>query len=639
MITSTYIRQGRSLLRRLWKSPALGLYLHWGLLLLGGFCLSAASLGGVCQPLVLGLVSALSGARALVVSLGGCIGYWLFWSNAGLQGQLWTLLGAVSSLLLGASALRRRVPLLMSALCALIVAAGGVIFQQFFADTTPIPQYLLRIAVATLSSRAADLALEKKDPIARWVCGGLCVLALAQIAPVPWLNSGCIAAGILACIGAFPAAALAGLGLDLAGVSPVPLTAVVCLVYLTRLLPLRRRWVTLLLPMGAYWAIMWLCGKWDLYPLPGLLLGCAIGQAYPAAQQLPQRRGQTGIAQVRLEMASGVLSQTQQLLLETPQADVDEASLISRCVERSCGSCPARRGCRERDSAAALSPKLLHQPLLDAHDLPFSCRKSGRLLGELHRCQEQLRAIRADRKRQAEYRSALLQQYQFLANFLQELSDSLPQKLLLRQPRYDVKVNVYANREKADNGDRCLWFAGPHCRYYVLLCDGMGTGIGAVEAGKATGNLLQQMLCAGFPAQHALRSINSLCALRNQAGLVTLDLLEISLDSGKASLYKWGAAPSYLLGRHSAEKIGTAAPPPGLSVADGRETVERLSLGRGQTLLMVSDGVGGEEVLRILASATQMPPGELAALLLERSAIDQQDDATVMAVRLVPNDL
>ena len=41
-----------------------------------------------------------------------------------------------------------------------------------------------------------------------------------------------------------------------------------------------------------------------------------------------------------------------------------------------------------------------------------------------------------------------------------------------------------------------------------------------------------------------------------------------SLDTGHATLYKWGAAPSWLLRRGSAEKIGTATPPPGISVTD-----------------------------------------------------------------------
>jgi len=41
----------------------------------------------------------------------------------------------------------------------------------------------------------------------------------------------------LGTVGTFPAAALAGLALDVALVTPVPMTAVLCLLYILRLAP------------------------------------------------------------------------------------------------------------------------------------------------------------------------------------------------------------------------------------------------------------------------------------------------------------------------------------------------------------------------------------------------------------------
>jgi len=84
------------------------------------------------------------------------------------------------------------------------------------------------------------------------------------------------------------------------------------------------------------------------------------------------------------------------------------------------------------------------------------------------------------------------------------------------------------------------------------------------------------------------------------------------------------------------EKIGTAGPPPGLSVRDARETVERLSLRRGEMLILLSDGVDGEAALRRIRNAASLPPGELAAKMLEYGARSSEDDATVAAVRLFP---
>ena len=162
----------------------------------------------------------------------------------------------------------------------------------------------------------------------------------------------------------------------------------------------------------------------------------------------------------------------------------------------------------------------------------------------------------------------------------------------------------------------------------------MGTGPEAARDGKTAGNLLQKMLCAGYPPEFALRSLNSFCALRDRAGAVTVDLCELRLDTGKVNLYKWGAAPSFLVLRGEAIRIGTAAPPPGLSVTDGRETVERLSLRKGEMLILLSDGAGGEESLRASLEGTDDPPGELAARILESSQTGGTDDATVAVVRL-----
>jgi stage II sporulation protein E len=117
---------------------------------------------------------------------------------------------------------------------------------------------------------------------------------------------------------------------------------------------------------------------------------------------------------------------------------------------------------------------------------------------------------------------------------------------------------------------------------------------------------------------------------------VTVDLAEIRLDTGNTTLYKWGAMPSYILSRLGTEKIGIAGPPPGLSVTEGRETVDRLSLRRGETLVMLSDGVGGEDAIGRAADWWREPPGEVAAAVLETVDGHSGDDATAAVVRLRP---
>jgi stage II sporulation protein E len=181
-----------------------------------------------------------------------------------------------------------------------------------------------------------------------------------------------------------------------------------------------------------------------------------------------------------------------------------------------------------------------------------------------------------------------------------------------------------------------MWFAGTGGRYYLLLCDGMGTGIGAAEEARTAGNMLRRLLSAGYPAAYALRSVNSLCTLRGRAGAVTLDLAEICLESGKVSLYKWGAAPSWLLFGGNVERIGQAGPPPGISVSDAREQVDRFTLRRGETLILLSDGVDSQIILRNAAQWSGDSPGAMAAKILENGHGGGSDDATAAVLRLIP---
>jgi stage II sporulation protein E len=255
---------------------------------------------------------------------------------------------------------------------------------------------------------------------------------------------------------------------------------------------------------------------------------------------------------------------------------------------------------------------------------------------EIRRTQEQYRILKADRQRRREYRSALSQQYLFLSEFLREQGAQLPSRERKYRPSRIPEVGCAARSREAENGDRFRHFSGPGGRYYLLLCDGMGTGMGAAQEGRSAVSLLHQMLTAGFPPEHALESLNSLLALRGRAGAVTVDLAELRLDTGTGVLYKWGAAPSYLLRGDITEKIGTAGPPPGIRGAEAREQQSRLSLRRGETLILLSDGVEGEEIRRLAVTETATPAGELAARLLEAGAEETSDDATLAVVRLHP---
>ena len=73
--------------------------------------LSAASLGNMAQPLTLGLLCAVSGWPAVLITAGGMAGYLAFWSSAGTQGVLWLCLGLTAAVMLGGRQFLRTMPL------------------------------------------------------------------------------------------------------------------------------------------------------------------------------------------------------------------------------------------------------------------------------------------------------------------------------------------------------------------------------------------------------------------------------------------------------------------------------------------------------------------------------------------------
>ena len=633
MMTSieTYVRRGKGTLRQWGARPGVRLCLGTAGSFLAGCVLSAGGLAHAPMPLGLGLLMGMRGARAAVMALGSCAGYALFWGQAGYQGLAWSGLGLGTAWLLGKR--QQGLPLL-GAIGAFLLAAVGVLFQIWLGDETSIPIYLLRVAVGAGSAVLWPLVREGRLQWPGWIAQGILVLSLAQTAPGGF-PLGYVAAGVLAVGGAFPAAALAGLALDLARVTSVPMTAVLCLCWPVRQIPNSPRWLRYAAPGIIGLGVMGLCGSSDLLPALGLAVGGGLGALIPIHTEAARRMDEVGQLQSRLELMAGSLARMRQQLLEVPVVPIDEAALTARVRERACGGCPGRKHCRQR--LEELPASLLHRPLFENTSLPIPCKKPGRMVLELRRAQEQLRSLRAERDRNAEYRWAVQQQYQYLSNYLQQTADSLPRRA--DRSRYRPEVAACAVGKEVANGDRCLWFAGTGCRYYVLLCDGMGTGFGAAEEGRAAGESLRRLLSAGFPAEYALRSLNSLCTLRERAGAVTVDLVEIDLQTGRANLYKWGAAPSYLLSPAGPEKIGTAAAPPGLSVTGVRETVDKLSLRRGETLILLSDGVDGEAAMRRAWDLTNQAPGEMASKVLQYGRGTGCDDATAAVIRLAPTAL
>jgi len=158
---------------------------------------------------------------------------------------------------------------------------------------------------------------------------------------------------------------------------------------------------------------------------------------------------------------------------------------------------------------------------------------------------------------------------------------------------YDVNVAVF--QRKKDNepvsGDTLLHFKTDKNKYYIILCDGMGSGMEASGESKMTAELLGGFLKAGFSKETALSLINSTLALKmDREGFSTIDLCEIDLRSGNVEFVKVGGAQSYIKQNERYETLSATGLPAGILEDITTDKIQR-QLSDGDMIVMVSDGV------------------------------------------------
>lgn len=193
------------------------------------------------------------------------------------------------------------------------------------------------------------------------------------------------------------------------------------------------------------------------------------------------------------------------------------------------------------------------------------------------------------------------------------------------------------------SGDALEQFCDTSGRAQMLLCDGMGTGRPAAVDGQMAARLTSQLLRAGFAAESAARLVNVALGLKSaeQESGATLDLLTIDLYTGRAGLFKAGAAPSFLVRGGVPRMLEGASLPMGvMDSLVGRSTT--FGLDAGDWVVLVSDGAladGSEWLMQQLQLCAKLghTPQQAAQTIADaavRRAGEKQDDITVAVVRL-----
>lgn len=187
-------------------------------------------------------------------------------------------------------------------------------------------------------------------------------------------------------------------------------------------------------------------------------------------------------------------------------------------------------------------------------------------------------------------------------------------------------------------------------KYAMAISDGMGNGKRANEESNETLRLLQQILQTGIPERVAIKSINSILALRSTDEMfATLDLAVINLHNAFVRFLKIGSTPSFIKRGDEMINVEASNLPMGI-IQEFDVDIVGEQLMSEDILIMMSDGIfeGPKHIENIdvwlkrkIREMETDDPQEIADLLLEevirtRSG-DIEDDMTVVAAKVVKN--
>lgn len=187
-------------------------------------------------------------------------------------------------------------------------------------------------------------------------------------------------------------------------------------------------------------------------------------------------------------------------------------------------------------------------------------------------------------------------------------------------------------------------------KYAIAIADGMGNGERAHHESNETLQLLQKILQSGIEEEVAIKSINSILALRTTDEIFsTLDLAMIDLQDASARFLKIGSIPSFVKRGDRVLKISANNLPMGIIQEFDVDVVSE-QLKAEDLLIMMSDGIfeGPKHVenydfwmKRKISELQTNNPQEVADLIMEEVIRTQagsiEDDMTIVVAKIKHN--
>ncbi len=209
-------------------------------------------------------------------------------------------------------------------------------------------------------------------------------------------------------------------------------------------------------------------------------------------------------------------------------------------------------------------------------------------------------------------------------------------------PRFFPKAAVTAapHPDGEATGDSFRHFLTEDGVFYALLSDGEGRGESAHATSSLAALVLESLLSAGLSPEETFPMLNSLLRETEEESSAALDLFSLDLYSGRARIYKSGAAPSYIKRGRDVYRIRSKSLPLGILKEPDAEQIA-LDLKEGDALVLFSDGLApdGEDPMKLLSVLSReeaTSPSALSRRLVAEAVASAPpaDDATAAVICL-----
>lgn len=205
--------------------------------------------------------------------------------------------------------------------------------------------------------------------------------------------------------------------------------------------------------------------------------------------------------------------------------------------------------------------------------------------------------------------------------------------LLGRRDRFKLEIaSAQSNKiGEAVCGDAFTQLSPRPYHQTVILSDGMGSGDDAHRHATLTCEIFESILQSGFDTPKALRLLNSTLLLAGDTQTFsTLDVVDINRLTGRADLYKLGAADTVILRAGRFYRLPCSSLPAGI-LSNAKPEHRFFNLKDGDILLLHSDGVElTDEFLITLQKENDLQ--HMCNLCLKTCG-DRQDDCSVILIQ------